>query len=320
MGEYKPYAFVGVPRVFGRFYDLIMSNIQKLKGFKRALIDRVIKTKRAAHDKTGVCTHWLYDPLVLGSVRKAMGGRVEVFVSSGAPLDQTILETMKILFSAPFLQGYGQSETAGSITLSYIDDNLPGTIGPPIPCCETKVVDVPDMRYFSTDITDGELTPRGELCVRGMNITQRYFKDPEKTKETIDEDGWLHTGDIAIFNQQGLIRLIDRKKNIFKLQQGEYVAPEKIENILINSLFILQIFVYGDSFQTYIIGVVVPRKETVMEWAKEKNIDGDYEKLCSSKELNQAILDDIVRESKKNKLSGFEIIKKNYCDTLAVHY
>eukprot|EP00831_Metopus_contortus_P059262 TRINITY_DN5124_c0_g1_i7.p1 TRINITY_DN5124_c0_g1~~TRINITY_DN5124_c0_g1_i7.p1 ORF type:complete len:208 (+),score=25.39 TRINITY_DN5124_c0_g1_i7:181-804(+) len=156
-----------------------------------------------------------------------MGGKIQILVSAAAPLEPTILEMMKIMFSVPFMQGYGQSETAGSISLAYHDDNVLGSVGPPNMCNEVKVVDVPEMKYFCTDVIDGNPTPRGELCVRGLSVMKRYFKDPERTKETIDEDGWLHTGDIAAIMPQGLIRIIDRKKNIFKLQQGEYIAPEK---------------------------------------------------------------------------------------------
>eukprot|EP00831_Metopus_contortus_P048747 TRINITY_DN3989_c0_g1_i3.p2 TRINITY_DN3989_c0_g1~~TRINITY_DN3989_c0_g1_i3.p2 ORF type:complete len:318 (-),score=68.19 TRINITY_DN3989_c0_g1_i3:102-1055(-) len=239
----------------------------------------------------------------------ALGGQIKVLVSAAAPIEPSILEMMKLMFSVPFMQGYGQSETAGSISLSYSDDNVSGSVGPPNMCNEVKVVDVPEMKYFSTDLTNGKPTPRGELCVRGLNVTKRYFKDPERTKETIDEQGWMHTGDIAVLMTQGLIRIIDRKKNIFKLQQGEYIAPEKIENILVNSKFVLQVFVYGDSFQTYIVAVVVPKKEAVVEWAKEQNIEKSYEELCMLSELNKVILADILEESKKGKLMGFEMIK-----------
>ena len=128
------------------------------------------------------------------------------------------------------------------------------------------------MNYRSTDKTGEDNTPRGELLVKGTIVLKKYFKDPEKTKEAIDTQGWLHTGDIVVLSREGTIKIIDRRKNIFKLQQGEYIAPEKIENVLVNSRWLTQIFVYGDSFQTYIIAIIVPNKEKVMKWAAEKGI------------------------------------------------
>ena len=100
-------------------------------------------------------------------------------------------------------------------------------------CCKARLRDIPEMGYYSTDEN-----PRGELCLKGANIFPGYFKAPEKTKEVFDQDGWLLTGDVAIVYPSGAIKIIDRAKNIFKLSQGEYIAPEKLENTYIQSPFI----------------------------------------------------------------------------------
>jgi len=154
--------------------------------------------------------------------------------------------------------------------MGYPADVERGSLGPPLMCFQAKLVDVPEMNYRSTDVIDNVPTPRGELCAKGTVVTKRYFKDPEKTKELFDEDGWLHTGDIVCVSPAGAIRIIDRKKNIFKMQQGEYIAPEKIENVLSNTKWVLQVFVYGDGLQNYLVAVVVPKKETLFDWAREK--------------------------------------------------
>jgi len=270
IAELKPDMFVGVPRIYFRFYDVIMAGIDKTTGFKKTLVKRAIDVKTAQFKSSYTWKHWLYDTFVLSKIRNVLGGRVFLFVSSAAPLDANMIMMFQILFSVDFVQGYGQTETAGAISLSHPSDLDRASLGPPLICNQIKLQDVPEMNYKSTDMISGENIPRGEILVRGSNIFKKYFKDPAKTKETIDIDGWAHTGDIGMISKEGCIRIIDRKKNIFKLQQGEYVAPEKIENVLANCKWVSQIFVYGDSFQTYIIAIVVPKKEIVLEWAKAK--------------------------------------------------
>ncbi|PRD34465.1 UNVERIFIED_CONTAM: Long-chain-fatty-acid--CoA ligase 1 [Trichonephila clavipes] len=98
------------------------------------------------------------------------------------------------------------------------------------------------MEYFA-------INGQGEICIKGLNVFQGYLKDPVKTAETIDEEGWLHTGDIGMWMENGALRIVDRKKHIFKLAQGEYIAPEKIENIYLTSQYVAQIFVYGESLK-----------------------------------------------------------------------
>jgi long-chain acyl-CoA synthetase len=264
-----PEVLVGVPRIYCRVYDNVLSGINKTTGFKRKLLNRAIEAKNAAFKKDRTITHWFYDRFILGKIRQALGGKVKLLVSAAAPLDTQIINTLMVLFSAKFIQGYGQTETAGAIALTYPDDPLPGSLGPPSMGCCAKVVDVPEMNYLATDQTEGVRTPRGELWVKGPIVSRRYFKDPENTKQTMDGEGWLHTGDIVVLWRDGQMKIIDRKKNIFKLQQGEYVAPEKIENVLLNSQWISQIFVYGDGLQTYVIAIIIPKKESVLAWAQQ---------------------------------------------------
>ena len=182
-----------------------------------------------------------------------------------------------------------------------------------------KLIDVPDLGYTSTDINvdTGVLEPRGEICIRGPVLFSGYLSNEESTKEAIDDDGWLHTGDVGIVltGHGNAVKIIDRVKNIFKLSQGEYVAPEKLENVLVKNKYVEQVWIYGDSLQSYIVSVIVPRTQSCVEFLKTKGIDvnsNNVKEYYDNEELKKEILKDIEVFSKENDFKGFEIIKKVY--------
>lgn len=139
-------------------------------------------------------------------------------LSAAAPIQDNVLEFLKIATSCPALEGYGQTETSGPSCFTCVQDPKSGHVGGPTTNTEIKILSVPEMDYSVTDRDqEGILTPRGELLVRGPLVFQGYFKDSDKTDQTIDRDGWLSSGDIVRLNPNGSINIIDRKKNIFKL-------------------------------------------------------------------------------------------------------
>lgn len=163
------------------------------------------------------------------------------------------------------------------------------------------------MKYLTTDIPH----PRGEICIRGNSIMKEFYKSPEKTAEAIDSEGWLHTGDIGRLDDAKRIAIIDRLKNIFKLSQGEYIAPEKIESIYQKNGLIAQAFVYGDSMQNQLVGVFVPDKETFQPWAKKQPEFASLsdEELYTSAKVKKEFLKEIENFGKKSDLKGFERVK-----------
>ena len=173
---------------------------------------------------------------------------------------------------------------------------------------EMKLVDIPDMDYLSTDKNEnGEVQPRGEICLRGFGVIPGYYMMEQKSRETIDEDGWLHTGDVGEVLQSGALKIIDRKKNLFKLSQGEYVAPEKIENLLVKLPYIEQAFIYGDSLKDYLLGFFVVNEMFVNGMAKKFGIEKPFAELCEVEALRNYIWKDLYLCCKKEGFHGFEI-------------
>jgi long-chain acyl-CoA synthetase len=192
---------------------------------------------------------------------------VKFILSGSAPLDPRLGEFLKICFGCPVLEGYGLTENAAGALITELDETLLAHVGAPLPHLEVKLQDDADTNYKSSNNP-----PTGEIMLRGGSVFKGYYKDPEKTKEALDPDGWFHTGDIGRWNPNGTLSIIDRKKNIFKLSQGEYVAVEYLEGVYVQATLVQQIWVYGSSYKRYLVAVVVPGAETVEDWAKSNNV------------------------------------------------
>ncbi|RLO05676.1 hypothetical protein DYB28_004852, partial [Aphanomyces astaci] len=300
MAELKPHIFVSVPRLFNRVYDKIVQGVTSAGGVKKLMFDYAYASKKQGlADGTNV--HALWDALVFSKIQAVLGGRVELIVSGSAPLSANVKEFLKIAFS------YGLTETSATATLSIPDIPVGAHVGMPQPNVQIRLADVPDMNYTSADLP----RPRGEICIRGNNVFLGYYKDAKKSAEVLSADGWFSTGDIGAWNADGTLSIIDRKKNIFKLAQGEYVAAEKIENIYAKSPFVGQIFLYGDSYQSYLVAVVVPDPEVVQAWAAERKLpDGtNLAAMAARPDLKAAILASMAEVANDAKLNGFECVK-----------
>lgn len=270
----QPTMFVTVPRVCNRIYDKTRQKLTS-KGFILAwLFGEAMQTKLANLRSNGQLKHWLWDRVIFSAIRKRLGTRLRCIVSGSAPLSPEVLEFMRVCFGCEVYEGYGQTETsAGTCMTQYEDWSKAGHVGTPNPACEVKLVDVPEMGYYANPADDSEKQePRGEICIRGPLCFSGYYKDEARTKETIDAEGWVHTGDIGAWDPQGRLRIIDRKKNIFKLAQGEYVAPERVENVLCTSQYIQQAFVHGNSLENCTVAIIIPDEEALRAWIEEKDI------------------------------------------------
>eukprot|EP00063_Salmo_salar_P089734 XP_014064569.1 PREDICTED: long-chain-fatty-acid--CoA ligase 1-like isoform X1 [Salmo salar] len=297
----QPTVFPVVPRLLNRMFDKIFG--QANSSLKRWLLVFASRRKHTEMMNGVVRKDSLWDKLIFQKVQNSLGGRVRLMITGAAPVSPTVLTFLRAALGCQFYEGYGQTECTAGCTMSVPGDWTAGHVGAPLPCNYVKLADVTEMNYFAAN---GE----GEVCVKGPNVFKGYLNDPEKTKEALDQDGWLHTGDIGKWLPNGILKIVDRKKHIFKLAQGEYVAPEKVENIYIRSDPVAQIFVHGDSLQACLVGIVVPDPDFLPGWAKKKGIEGSYLEMCASKELKNAILEDILRLGKEGGLKSFEQVRE----------
>ncbi|NWR61289.1 ACSL5 ligase, partial [Bucorvus abyssinicus] len=302
----KPTLFPVVPRLLNRIYDKVQSGAKS--PVKRCLLNFAVIMK-TAEIKQGIFRNdSIWDQLIFKKVQETMGGRVRIMVTGAAPISASVLTFLRAALGCQIFEAYGQTECSAGCTFSMPGDWTTGHVGAPLACNIIKLEDVEEMNYFSSN-------NEGEVCIKGPNVFKGYLKDPEKTEEAIDKDGWLHTGDIGKWLPNGTLKIIDRKKNIFKLAQGEYIAPEKIENVYIRSAPVAQVFVHGESLRSFLIGIVVPDPETLPEFAAKLGVKGSYEDMCKNPAVKQAILEDMVRLGKEAGLKTFEQVKDLYIHT-----
>ncbi|XP_059541672.1 long-chain-fatty-acid--CoA ligase 1 isoform X3 [Myotis daubentonii] len=296
----QPTIFPVVPRLLNRMFDRIFG--QANTTLKRWLLDFASKRKEAELRSCIIRNNSLWDKLIFRKIQSNLGGKVRLMITGAAPVSATVLTFLRAALGCQFYEGYGQTECTAGCSLTIPGDWTAGHVGAPMPCNLIKLVDVEEMNYLAAK---GE----GEVCVKGPNVFQGYLKDPAKTAEALDKDGWLHTGDIGKWLPNGALKIIDRKKHIFKLAQGEYIAPEKIENIYLRSEPVAQVFVHGESLQAFLVAIVVPDVETLGRWAGKRGLAGSFEELCRSKDVKKAILEDLVRLGKESGLKPFEQVK-----------
>jgi len=242
--------------------------------------------------------------LVFGKIRQRLGGRVRWILSGSAPLDPALAEFLRICFSCPVMEGYGLTENFAGASIARLNETTTGHVGTPLSCTEFKLQDVPEMKYLSTNNP-----PCGEVMIRGRNVFRGYLKQPKETEEALEKDGWFHTGDIGRWNENGTLSIIDRKKNIFKLSQGEYVAVEYLEGVLGRCKLVGQIWVYGSSLKSYLVSVVVPNWDAAKLWAQQNNVTFNQSEIIKNEAFNKAVLEGLTATGKASSLKGFEFVK-----------
>merc|ERR1712072_1329229 len=227
VGALKPTFFCGVPRIFDRIYSAVMAKMNA--SFVAGLLYKFAVSRKFGAMKRGLRQSEaapFMDKLIFNKVKARLGGNVRLMISGGAPLAPHVEKFLRVAMCCAVVQGYGLTETCAASFVAVPDDmEMMSTIGVPFPSIEYRLEAVPEMNYYpSSD------PPRGEIILRGPSVFAGYYKDKKQTDGAIDKGGYFHTGDVGEIQPSGALKIIDRKKNIFKLSQGEYVAVEVLES------------------------------------------------------------------------------------------
>ncbi|KAL2856551.1 hypothetical protein BJY01DRAFT_231202 [Aspergillus pseudoustus] len=300
--EFKPTILVGVPAVWESVKKGVLNNLNKNSALVKSLFWGAMSLKGFLMS-TGLPGTYFLDNVIFKKLKEATGGRLRVMMNGGGPVSK---ETQRFLSMAiaPMIGGYGLTETAAMGALNDPGAWNPNILGEPPACIEVKLVDFPDAGYFTKNTP-----PQGEVWIRGGSVTTHYFKNEEETKNAYAADGWFMTGDIGEFDKNGHLRVIDRKKNLVKTLNGEYIALEKLESVYRSSPVVGNICVYAAEDQDKPIAIIVPVEIALKKVASDNGIEGDtVETLVHNEKLKAIVLKQLQTLGRNSGLRGIEII------------
>lgn len=293
LAEVHPTVLVGVPRVYEKLHNQVVEKIGG--GFKRKLYNWAVNVGQRNRDrifagKTPYDPMWrLADTLVFSKIKHALGGRVEVFISGGAPLSRDVIDWYASIGIRIF-EGYGMTETSPVIALNNPKAYRPGSVGRCLSNLRVKTAD------------------DGEILVKGPSVFNGYWNKPEETAAAFDEDGWFHTGDVGHVDENGFLYVTDRKKDLIKTSGGKFIAPQPIELSLKSHPLVAEAAVIGDR-RKFPMVIIAPQFPALERWAMEAGISTlERESLVADSRV-QALYHDIVSEANQ-RLARFEKIKK----------
>ena len=298
-----------VPRVLQTVRKKIFDGFDALGGWKRRLAYTAYYTKLENYKKYGIITHLIYDKLVFAKIRAMFGNKLKTVLCASAPMPKELADDFKVFLSIPIIEGLGMTELSGSAFCTNYHDLNNFTAGGVTSGVKMIIKSVPDLGYTIDDMIDGINCPAGEICLKGPLIFNGYYKNDLENSKAFDEDGYFHTGDVGrIFPYYGNgLKIVDRVKEIFKLSQGEYIIPAKLESVYVKSNFIQQIMIYGNSTMNYILAIICPDKQ---HCARE--LDITEEELIKDEEnpkLKKLILNDLDRLAIEANFNGLEKVK-----------
>ncbi|KAJ3030890.1 UNVERIFIED_CONTAM: long-chain fatty acid-CoA ligase [Siphonaria sp. JEL0065] len=309
--ELRPTVMAGVPAVFEGIRKAVTGRIAGASSVSQAVFNGAFQLK------------WLFmsygmdylaaplDAIVFNKIKDQVGGRLKFALSGGAPMPKSTQQFLSVT-ATKTISGYGMTECSAVLAIQDVSNvTALGTTGSPVTSVEVKLVDVENTNYKSTNLPK----PQGEIWVRGASVMKGYYKQEQLTRETITEDGWLMTGDIAEMNEDGSLQIIDRKKNLVKLSNGEYIALEKLESNYKVSKFVQNICVHADSEQSYAVALIQPIEKEIRGAAVQLNLYPDtnvehleLKELTDRKEIRELVLKSLKDVAKSIGLKPSEVV------------
>lgn len=297
MLQVRPTIVTTVPRLFERIYSRVMKQVDagsplRKKIFMWGLAVGRLHARATRKGSVPVALRFkrlIANKLVYAKLREKTGGRIRFFVSGGAALGREFGEFFEAM-GFKVIEGYGLTESSPVISVNRLENYKFGAVGHPIPGVEVRIA------------------PDGEILARGPNIMKGYYKNEEATRQAIDEEGWLHTGDIGTIDAEGFIHITDRKKHLFVSSGGKNIAPQPIENLFLSSKFIEQFMLIGDR-RMFLTALVVPDFDALKEYADSRNIPYDsVAELVKNAEIND-LVDKEINKIQKD-LANYERVRR----------
>lgn len=315
----KPSVAVTVPRLLNRFGGVVRTQSVDAPGFKGALSRRALDTKMANLTKTEpgkeTLYHPVYDRIWSKKIAAALGLENCIgLVSGSAPLDPSMQQFLRATTGINVRQGYGLTESYASGLIQASNDLSVGHCGGVGLCVELCLESIPDMDYLATD----RPRPRGELLMRGPSIFQRYYKNEEETAKAFTPDGWFRTGDVAAVDEFGHFYIIDRRKNMLKLAQGEYVSPERIEGVYLSDCpYFAQAFIHGNGMKTSLVGIFGIQPDLfalfaskVLDTTIAPNDIESMRKILDHPKIIAAVIEDLARSARRARFNSYEYVRQ----------
>ncbi|KIK66563.1 hypothetical protein GYMLUDRAFT_257780 [Collybiopsis luxurians FD-317 M1] len=309
---FRPSIMVGVPAVWETIRKGIITKVNSSGGLRKSVFNAAMTVK----EKNVPVLAKVADQVVLKNVRKATGGRLRITLSGGAALSE---ETQKFLDTAlvTIIQGYGMTESCGMCAILPPELMRYSSVGLPVPSVEIKFLDVKEAGYIANPSEEekkkGRL-PQGEVCIRGPSVTKGYYKRPDLNEDPniFTEDGWLRTGDVGQWNTDGTLALVDRVKNLVKLQGGEYITLERLESTYKSCNYVANICVYATPDAKQPIAIVIPHEVNLRHGLeKEGGVDStkSLPDLCHDPKVSEVVLKECNAIGKNNGFKPMEVLQ-----------